>query len=204
MATDLALDETDLDDAAIDFPREVLTLEQFLRLPEIKPALEFIKGRIEQKMSPNAQHGRIEAKLPARINDASEEARLGAAFVEVRCSFGGESYVPDISYFVWDRLPLDEDRQVIEKVTLHPDWSIEILSPGQTVAKLTARLDRLVTKGVKLGWLIQPRKSRVFIVRPGQPVRIVELGEILDADPVLPGFALPVEELFGWLFFPRG
>jgi Uma2 family endonuclease len=199
MATDLALDDVKLDDEVIDFPWEVLTLEDFLRLPEIKPALEFIDGRIEQKMSPNLQHARIGQKLPARINEISEDAKLGLAFVEARCSFDGESYVPDISYFLWDRIPLDEEGRLAERVSISPDWSIEILSPGQTVAKLTARLERLVKKGVRLGWLIQPRKSRVFIVRPDQPVQIIALGEILDADPVLPGFALPVQELFGWL-----
>ena len=204
MATDLALDETDLDEDVIDFPLEVLTLEQFLRLPEIKPPLEFIKGRIEQKMSSGTHRGRIRVKLSNRINAISEDARLGLAFVGGRCNFGGESYVPDISYIISDRIPLDENRRLREQFTAPPDWSIEVLSPGETVENSTARLQRLVTRGVRLGWLIHPRKSRVSVFRPGQPSRTFTLGETLHADPVLPGFALPVNELFGWLFFPRG
>jgi len=206
MATDLALDDPELaeDAEAIDLPHEVLTLDDFLRLPEIKPALEFIDGRIVQKMSPNAHHSRIGSKLPAKIDEFAEEARLGVSFVELRCSFGGESYVPDLSYFIWDRLPLDADGRLVERVTEPADWSIEILSPGQTVKQLTARLKRLVAKGVRLGWLIQPRKSRVLVILPGGVVRTFEMGDILDADPVLPGFRLAVSELFGWLVFDRG
>ena len=207
MATDLAVSEiadVELDEPQIDLPHEVLTLEDFLRLPEIKPALEFLDGRIVQKMSPNWHHSRIEAKLPARIDEVAEEPRLGLSAVELRCSFGGESYVPDISYFVWDRLPIDDEGRLLEKCVLAPDWSIEILSPGQTVKQLTARLKRLVAKGVRLGWLIQPRKSRVFVVLPGGIVRTFEVGEILDAEPVLPGFRITVAEMFGWLVIDRG
>ena len=201
MATELGLQDAGIDQEIEGFPWEVLTLEQFLRIPEIKPSLEFIKGRIEQKMSPNLHHSRFGTKLPKRINAVSESAKLGVAFVELRCSFGGESYVPDISYFSWNRLPLGSDRRLLDRVTTPPDWSIEILSPGQTVSKLSARLNRLIAKGIRLGWLIQPGQSRVSIFRPGQPVGVVTTGDILDADPVLPGFRLAVADLFGWLNF---
>ncbi len=184
--------------------REVLTLTQFLKMPEIKPALEFIRGRVAQKVSPNFHHSRIQTKLPARINDFSEAARLGVAFGELRCSFGGESYVPDISFFTIDRIPVDSDGNLIEqKSTIPPDFSVEILSPGQTVAKLSARLQRLIRKGVRMGWLIQPRRDRVFVFLPDQPVRELGRGDVLSGEEVLPGFDLPVEELFGWLHLHR-
>ena len=183
--------------------REVFSLEQFLRMPEIKPALEFIGGRIVQKVSPNIQHSRIGAKLPARIDASAEPEGRGASFVELRCSFDGESYVPDLSFFTTDRLPLDEDGRLIETYRIAPDWSVEILSSGQTVAALTKRLNRLIAKGVRLGWLIQPRKSRVIVFRPDHAPRELHLGDVLDGGDVLAGFALPLDELFGWLVFPR-
>jgi Uma2 family endonuclease len=59
----------------------------------------------------------------------------------------------------------------------------------------------LLTKGVRLGWLVHPGRSRVLIFLPGEPVRIATTGETLDANPVLPGFQLAVNDLFGWLTF---
>jgi hypothetical protein len=38
---------------------ENLSLRQFLRLPEAKPALEFIDGRVIQKAFPNTTHSVI-------------------------------------------------------------------------------------------------------------------------------------------------
>jgi Uma2 family endonuclease len=64
---------------------------------------------------------------------------------------------------------------------------------------MLARLDRSVAAGVRLGWLIQPRKKRVFDVTPGHPAVILEPGATLDGGDVLPGFVLPVAEIFRWL-----
>ena len=179
--------------------REVLTLEQFLKLPEIKPPLEFLQGRVVQKVSPTLPHGAHRHRPGIDDQSHARPRRLGRAFLEVRCSFGGESFVPDVCYFARGRLPKDRRGQLVEKVLLAPDLAVEILSPGQTVAKLSARLTRCVRKGVRLAWLIQPRRRRVFVFRPGQPRQTLELGDVLPGDDVLPGFALPLEELFGWL-----
>lgn len=178
---------------------EVLTLRQFLRMPEVKPALEFIRGRIVQKVSPNLHHSLIATRLASRINDFAEPAGLAVALVELRCSFAGESYVPDLSVFVPQRLPLDENGEYAERADVAPDLSIEIVSPGQTVAKLSARINRCLAKGVRSGWLIQPRQRRVFVFEPDGSVDELPLDAVIDGSPVLPGFHLPVVELFGWL-----
>ncbi len=192
MATDVRIEPE-------DELREVLTLEQFLRLPEIKPALEFIRGRVVQKVSPNLHHSLVQLRFPQRINDFAEPAGIGLALPELRVSFEGESYVPDISFFASGRLPIEAKGRFGESVSIPPDLSIEILSPGQTVAKLSARLGRLIRKGVRLGWLVQPRRDRVFVFRPDRPPEELGAGSVLSGEAVLPGFALPLDELFGWL-----
>lgn len=45
-----------------------LTLDQFLKLPETKPASEFIDGRIIQKPMPQGKHSTIQGDLGAEIN----------------------------------------------------------------------------------------------------------------------------------------
>lgn len=178
---------------------EVLTLPQFLRMPEVKPALEFIRGRIVQKVSPNLHHSLIATRLAARINDFAEPSGVAIALNELRCSFAGESYVPDLSVFLAQRLPLNENGEYAERAEIAPDLSIEIVSPEQTVAKLTARLHRCIAKGVRSAWLIQPRRRRVFVFGPERSVVERSLDETIDGSPVLPGFQLSVAELFGWL-----
>ena len=106
---------------------------------------------------------------------------------------------PTSAFFARGRIPRDEHGRLVDDVFLPPDLAIEILSPGQTLKNLGAKLSRCVRHGVRLGWLIQPRRSRVFVFRPDRPVETLELGGVLHGEDVLPGFALPLSEMFGWL-----
>ncbi|HEY9709587.1 MAG TPA: Uma2 family endonuclease, partial [Oculatellaceae cyanobacterium] len=49
-----------------------LTLEEFLKLPETKPSLEYINGEIIQKPMPKGRHSRLQGKLCAAVNQVTE------------------------------------------------------------------------------------------------------------------------------------
>ena len=78
-----------------------LSLEDFLRLPETKPASEYINNSIYQKPMPQGEHSRIQTRLSAAINQAGESQKLALALTELRCTFSGSSIVPDIAVFEW-------------------------------------------------------------------------------------------------------
>jgi Uma2 family endonuclease len=172
------------------------TLEQFLLLPEFKPALEFIGGRIIQKMSPKFPHSVIQGELYSSLNTFARPRKLGRAFIELRAVFGGAAQTPDVSFYSSDRSPkpiLDED------VLLPPDIAVEILSPGQTVGELRLKLRHSLKHGSKLGWLIHPARKQIHVIRPGKKSQLLKIGDVLSGEDFLPGFSIPLEEIFGWL-----
>ncbi len=180
---------------------EGLTLNQFLRLPEAKPALEYIDGKVVQKVSPKTTHSVLQGDLALKINTfATGRRKLGRPYLELRCTFGNRSIVPDISFFARGRIPKGKDGKRVDDVFLAPDLAIEIISRGQTIKNLTARMTWCVQNGVRLAWLIQPTRSRVFVFQPDRATKILESGEALSGEDVLPGFALSLDEMFGWLF----
>ena len=65
-----------------------LTLEEFLKLPETKPASVYINGEIIQKPMPKTRHSRLQAKFTTNINHVTEEKQKALAFPELRCTFG--------------------------------------------------------------------------------------------------------------------
>jgi Uma2 family endonuclease len=79
-----------------------ITLAEFLKLPETKPASEFINGRIYHKPMPQGKHSRLQLKLCNAVNQVAEEQQIALAFPELRCTFGGRSIVPDVTVFSWD------------------------------------------------------------------------------------------------------
>jgi Uma2 family endonuclease len=178
---------------------EDLTLERFLRLPEAKPALEFIDGKVVQKVSPKRSHGTIQLTLGSLLLTHAQSRGLGRAYTEIRCIFGGMALVPDLVFIRKGRIPKDSRGKLEEDLFLAPDLMIEVISPGQTVKAMLARLNRSVEAGVRLGWLIQPRRKRVLVVSPGIPTAILDPGSVLDGGDVLPEFSLPIDEIFGWL-----
>ncbi|MBR8828332.1 MAG: Uma2 family endonuclease [Gomphosphaeria aponina SAG 52.96 = DSM 107014] len=140
-----------------------LSLEEFLKLPETKPASEYINGEIIQKPMAQGKHSTIQAELAAFINFTLKKKKIAHAFTELRCSFGGRSIVPDVTVFSWERIPVDEGGDIANVFKTHPDWTIEILSPGQNQTKVTANILHCLQNGSKLGWLIDPEVKMILV-----------------------------------------
>ncbi|MDB9511596.1 Uma2 family endonuclease [Kamptonema animale CS-326] len=184
----------------VQAPAKPLTLDEFLKLPETKPASEYIDGKIIQKPMPQGKHSVIQTELPPAINVVLKPRRIARAFPELRCTFGGRSTVPDVSVFVWDRIPRDENGSVANVFKLAPDWTIEILSPDQSQTKVTKNILHCLNHGTQLGWLIDPSEQTVFVFLPNQhPIVFDEPQQQLIVPSFASEFMLTVGELFGWL-----
>jgi Uma2 family endonuclease len=89
--------------------------------------------------------------------------RRPRAFTELRCTFGGRSTVPDVSVFIWERIPRKENGGIANVFSLAPDWTIEILSPDQSQTKVTKNILHCLKHGTQMGWLIDPEEQSVFV-----------------------------------------
>ena len=179
---------------------KTLTLNEFLQLPETKPASEYIDGQIIQKPMPQGKHSIIQTDLAPAINTALKPQRIARAFTELRCTFGGRSLVPDISVFVWEKIPRDQSGEVANVFAIAPDWTIDIFSPDQSRTKVTKNILHCLKHGAQLGWLIDPKEQSVFVFLPDRPPEIFDEPE---AQLLVPDFAknfnLTLGELFSWL-----
>jgi Uma2 family endonuclease len=140
-----------------------LTLEEFLKLPETKPASEHINGQIIQKPMPQGEHSTIRGELVTAINAVVKPQRIARAFLELRCTFGGRSTVPDVSVFTWHRIPRDENGEIANVFLAAPNWTIEVLSPAQSQTKVTKNILHCLKYGTQMGWLIAPDEQTVFV-----------------------------------------
>ncbi len=182
-------------------PGEPLTLDQFLRLPEIdeKPYLEFINGHVEPKVSPRAKHSRIQSKLLSFLDSFAHSQRLGLAFPELRCTFAGRSIVPDVVFLTRDQIVLDAHGEPIDEIRVAPALHIEILSPGQSPQGPRERLSFTTHHGGRIGWLIDPNRREVQAFLPGQEPFVVPASIGLPVAEVLPGLSLTPANIFDWL-----
>ncbi len=180
------------------FQPQILTLAEFLALPETKPASEFIAGSIDQKPMPQGQHSRLQLKLCNLINDVAEATAIAMALPELRCTFGDRSIVPDIAVFRWERIPFEPSGDIGNAFQIAPDWTIEILSPDQKDTKVIRNILYCLNSGTSLGWLIYP-DDRIILAFPANKSPIELSGS--DRLPVLSELDLniTVDDVFGLL-----
>jgi Uma2 family endonuclease len=184
----------------VQTPTKTLTLEEFLKLPETKPASEYIDGEIIQKPMPQGKHSTLQGELIIAINALAKKQRVAMAFPELRCTFGGRSIVPDVVVFAWERIPVDENGDIANVFETYPDWSIEILSPDQSQTKVIRKILHCLKHGSKLGWLIDPVEKSVLVFPPGQqPELLQESSDSLPVPDLVSQLHLTVGDVFGWL-----
>jgi Uma2 family endonuclease len=113
--------------------------------------------------------------------------------------WAGRVRIPDVAFFSWDRMP--GRRRPPEPIpTLAPDLAAEVLSIGNTPREMLLKRQDYFRAGVRLAWEIDPRARTVAIyVSPEPPAAVLTAADTLDGGAVLPGFALPLADLFAEL-----
>jgi Uma2 family endonuclease len=177
-----------------------LTLEEFLRLPEEKPALEYLDGVVTRKMSPTGPHGILQFTIAKWLDRASGEGEVARVFTELRTNWTDRaSLVPDVSVYLIERVPTTPDGDVADEFWVPPDVAVEIASPGQSVNQMTDRADLLLANGVRIVVVVEPRLRQVRVVRADRAIATYRDEDVVAFEDVLPGFAFVVRDLFATL-----
>lgn len=184
----------------VQVPEKTITLEEFLKLPETKPASEYIDGRVIQKPMPQGKRSIIQGELVTAINPVVKKQRVAHAFPELRCTFGDRSIVPDVAVFAWNRIPVDDQGDIANVFPVCPDWTIEILSPDQNPTKVTGNILHCLKYGCQMGWLIDPEERSLIIYPSGQqPEFLQEEQDVLPVPDLVANLQLTIADVFGWL-----
>ena len=102
---------------------------------------------------------------------------------------------PDVSFICWERFP-DAKAPKAAIYSVAPDLAVEILSEGNTPQEMARKLREYFQAGVRLVWYIEPqsRTARAYTAEHDW-TEISANGLLLGGD-VLPGFELPLAQLF--------
>jgi Uma2 family endonuclease len=112
--------------------------------------------------------------------------------------FPGRVRIPDVSFISWERMPGGEfpDEAIAELV---PDLAVEVLSPSNTKKEMELKVRDYFQAGTRLVWLIQPRTQTAEVYTSRDEKRRIGKNQALDGGDVLPGFRLPLTQIFARL-----
>ena len=176
-----------------------MTAEEFQALPEYDGIgkRELVDGRVTEMSPPGYDHGSSQLSLGARLLAYVRANGLGNVVTEVGFVLQREPDIvrlPDIAFLRKDRLPSGRDGA--KQVDGAPDLAIELLSPTDSLKEMEEKVDDYLAAGTGLVWLVNFRRQTVTIFRRGVAPKTLGLADNLDGEDVLPGFSMPVTELF--------
>jgi Uma2 family endonuclease len=109
--------------------------------------------------------------------------------------FAGLIRIPDVAFASWNCFP---DRKMPKTPIPHvaPDLAVEVLSKSNTKPEMTRKVSEYFKAGVKLVWLVDPKKKTVRVYTAVDQFVQLHEGQKLDGGDVLPGFSMPITEVF--------
>lgn len=181
-----------------------LTPEEFLALDH--KGYELIDGVIVPKHG--GRHGQpgmsllssyVAGELAAALNAFCKPRRLAWVFpadTGFRCFPEQPRMVrePDVAVVLRGRLPAEQIGMGWGAVA--PDIAVEVISPRDEAYEVDAKIGDYLEAGVRLVWVIYPPRRRVLVYRADGSVGLLNAGDRLDGEGVLPGFACPINDLF--------
>jgi Uma2 family endonuclease len=182
-------------------PVTTLSREQFRQLCAANPEMKLersIKGELLIMAPTGGETGNWNAECSLELGIWNRTQQAGKVF-DSSTGFElpqGSDRSPDAAWIPqekWDALTPEQRRGFLP---LCPDFAIELLSPSDSWHQGTIKMEEYRDNGCRLGWLLDPKRRRVGIYRPNQPVEILEAPDSLSGEDVLPGFSLDVRFLW--------
>jgi Uma2 family endonuclease len=176
--------------------------ERFADSPEnADRRFELIHGEIFEKM-PTEEHRQIAALISHFFLSYVLPRKLGRVTVEPRHCVEGDLHnarMPDVAYTRAERaLPVMKKGSVPQM----PDLAVEIQMPGiwNRPSDLRSKAIYYLKHSASQVWLVYPAKKMVEVctLNPEGVLQIqqLEAEESLDGGAVLPGFSLPINDIF--------
>ncbi|HEX4609957.1 MAG TPA: Uma2 family endonuclease [Urbifossiella sp.] len=161
-----------------------------------KPTCELVDGTLVEKPM-GSEEAFLGARLLRLIGNTVEADGLGVVL-------GGDGHIrlgkgrvraPDVTFIPWDSFP---DGEFPDEAfwTVAPGLVVEVLSPTNTPTEIARKRAELFAAGCKLAWVIDPPTRTAKVYTSARRAKDLDAAGVLDGGRVLPGFALPLAELF--------
>jgi Uma2 family endonuclease len=176
----------------------IRTAEELFCLPDDGFRYELVAGELIQRTPSGAQHGDFSSFMAHRLRAFVDPRGLG------RVSGAETGFIlrrdpdtvraPDAAFIRKERVPPGGPPKTFWPFA--PDLAVEVVSPNDPASPLLRKVRDYLRAGTRLVWVIDPDVRTVTVYKSPRVARVLEIGDVLTGEPVLPGFRLPLAELF--------
>lgn len=181
---------------------KIWTDEEFMALPDDGNRYEIVNGELVIMANSGMEHGYLATILTRSLANHIFTEKLGV-LCDSSTAFkmkSGNKRSPDISFIAKERL---QGLKRLPKGFFEgaPDLAVEIISPSNTFEEIHNKLVEYFDSGCSLAWVINPDEQSALIYRQPQPDRLLKISDNLEGEKIIPGFTMPLSNLFAELDF---
>ena len=176
----------------------LLTATDLWNMPGHGEGYELVLGELRPMPPSGQEHSIIGLDLATMLNAFVKSNKLG----KITGADGG--YIlhkapdtvraPDIGFVKVDRLPNGKATQ--KYFPGPPDLAVEIISPHDVYEEVEDKVEEFLEAGTRIVWGINPRRKSITIFRGDNSITALRAADILSGEDVIPGFSLPISEIF--------
>lgn len=174
----------------------LITAEEIERLPEDE-RFELIRGERREVSPTSGRHGSMQVRLGARLFPWAEAKQSGELYSETGFLITRDPdtlLAPDLAFVRAEHvLPEANQDGFLAQI---PDLVVEIVSPSDSHSEVVDKVMTYLRAGVTVVWEVDPRRRRIIVWNNDQTVQELKPGDIVGGGNILPGFQLPVADLF--------
>lgn len=173
------------------------TVDEFLALPDDDKFYELIEGETIEMAGPSVEHGFVVKNLFRHLDTYLLNHPLGEVLNNLAFILNPKNApLPDLAFVVNARL-IDID--YTKAFPGPPNLAVEVVSRTDEVFKVDDKVEVYQKSETRLIWVINPHKKVVSIYHPKDlKPSVLSIEDELDGEDVLPGFKLPLLEIFDY------
>lgn len=108
----------------------------------------------------------------------------------------GRSRRPDTAFVSYAQWPKNRIIPHVAAWDLRPEIAVEVVSPSNLADDVALKLDEYLDEGAKEVWIVYPIQHRIDVFTAPNKCQVLRKGDTLACERFLPGFAVPLAELF--------
>jgi len=174
------------------------TADELLRLPSGKNRYELIRGELKTMAPAGSEHGNLAMDFGTLLNVHVRAYKLGkvyAAETGFKLTTNPDTVrAPDAAFISQARL--DEVGPVKGYWPGAPDLAVEVVSPNDLYTEVNEKVAEWLRAGSGMVVVVNPRSQQVVVHLSPTEVKVLGIEDTLEGGDVVPGWQLPIRELF--------
>ena len=177
---------------------QLMTAAELMALPDDGLRYELVRGELRKMPPAGFEHGELSLDIGASLSLYVKAHNLGTACAaETGFLIGSDPdhvRAPDVAFVRRERA--EAAGFVDGYFPGPPDLAVEVISPSDRYTEVAEKVADWLAAGVQLVILVDPRRRSVTIHAPSQPPVTLTEQDTLDGGPVVPGWQMPIRDIF--------